>query len=461
MTSNESGSAGSPKKACLKKIATGLVISAIAAGTAWISHYWLTNRPTATRQAQPPKTTLVEAVALRRENLPVVIAALGTVVPAREVALTPSVAGEVIDVHPHLIPGGIFKANTVLVNIDDRNYALLVQDASAQLAIRRAGLEQAQHEVVRREAEEIRAESELHIEQGRHQIAEEESRLLREELAEEDKFLVLRKPQLASARANHQAARAATAAARAAMRNADAAVSIAQVTLSKAELDLERTKLRTPVDVVVAEKSVDLGSHVSPGGRLATLYGTDTYWVEILVPVDELQWIDVPRTATGRGSEVRIFHRPSWGEKHRLGRVLRIMPGLESASRMARLIVEIDDPLCLAPANAGLPPVTIGAYVRAEIHGATVENIFAIPRTALRDETKIWIMTPADTLDIREIDAIWSDGEKVYARADAVDGERLIVSDLNTPVRGMALRLIETTAPKRAEQSTKNEPTPD
>jgi hypothetical protein len=49
-------------------------------------------------------------------------------------------------------------------------------------------------------------------------------------------------------------------------------------------------------------------------------------------------------------------------------------------------------------------------------------------------------MTKDKTLDIREMEMVWSDDEHVYVSEGLQDGEHLIVSDLAAPVPGMPLR---------------------
>jgi hypothetical protein len=108
---------------------------------------------------------------------------------------------------------------------------------------------------------------------------------------------------------------------------------------------------------------------------------------------------------------------------------------------MAKLIASIRDPLSLKPANAGCPTMILGAYVRIEIDGKNLPNVVQVPRLALRDGSKLWIVSPRSTLDIRSVKTVWSGREFVYVADELRDGESLIISGLATPVQGMALRV--------------------
>jgi len=49
---------------------------------------------------------------------------MGTVVPAREVELKSRVTGEVIDISPEFIEGGLLKAGSLVLQIDTEDYKL-------------------------------------------------------------------------------------------------------------------------------------------------------------------------------------------------------------------------------------------------------------------------------------------------------------------------------------------------
>ena len=109
---------------------------------------------------------------------------------------------------------------------------------------------------------------------------------------------------------------------------------------------------------------------------------------------------------------------------------------LEEKGRMARLLVEIKDPLCLLPENAELKPLLIGEYVQANISGSELKNIYSIPRGALHDDHLVWVAQD-DKLDVREVKVLWRDANQVLIRDGLAEGEALITSDLTAPLQGM------------------------
>lgn len=376
-----------------------LVLAFLAAG-AGAGHYWLTHRPKAKRRPPQRQARLVEASAVPRKTESVVIRALGTVVPAKQVDLACRVAGQIVSVEPQFVPGGRFAQGAKVLQIDPKDYELAVQQRTSDLT---------------------RAQSDLKLEMGQQSVAQREYQLLGREVREADKDLLLRRPQLA---------------------RAQAAVAAAQSVLDKAQLDEKRTKVTAPFNAVLQSRHVDLGAQVAIGTKLASLVGTDEYWVQVSVPLDQLKWIDIPEVNSQTGSAVRVYHEAAWGPAaFRKGTVQRLMTELEPQGRMARLLVTVQDPLELKSAPTVRHPLILGSYVRVEITGQPLPDVVRVPRTALRDGGHIWVMRADGTLDIRKVTIAWSGNDHVCIREGLAEGERLITSDLPAPVAGMALRL--------------------
>ncbi|MGD8962850.1 MAG: HlyD family efflux transporter periplasmic adaptor subunit, partial [Desulfobacterales bacterium] len=263
------------------------------------------------------------------------------------------------------------------------------------------------------------SESILKVAEEEAAAAVEEWRLLYSNKPENAEIpaLVAKEPQLEAARAKLAAEKA---------------------DLQKAKLDLARTRIKAPFNAIVRKKFVDIGSQVSGQEQLAELIGTDVYWIQASIPVDRLNWITIPRQSTETGSKVRIFHR---NEYIHSGTVIKLLGDLEQEGRMARVIIEVRDPLGLRRKEKKQLPLLIGEYVRLEISGRQLDNVYRIPRTALRDSNRIWVASSEDTLKIRDVDILWRDSDTVLFRDGLQPGDRLIVSELPTPVDGMAVQI--------------------
>ena len=296
-------------------------------------------------------------------------------------------------------------------------------------------------------------------------MAKREYETLGRQVSEQDRALVLRQPQLQTAQAALEAAKAAKRAAEAGQRAAEAArkaavamkesataaakaaeasKAAAEVALRKARLDLERTTIRAPFNAIVESEAVDLGSQVSAQARLAALVGTDVFWVEVSVPVDELQWIRVPRARGEAGSAVRVYNEAAWGtDVSRAGVVVRLASALEEEGRMARLLVAVDDPLGLRDPSGRIPPLLIGSYVRVEIEGNELNGVVPVEREHLHDGDHVWVMGADGGLGIRTVEIAYRGRNRVLVSRGLETGDRMVTSDLPAPVQDMPLRTRE------------------
>jgi RND family efflux transporter MFP subunit len=362
--------------------------------------------PSAKREPPPRQARLVETQPLVIGSARTRIDAMGTVVPAEAVILQPQVDGEIISVSDDLEPGGLFSTGDELLRIDPRDYELAV---------------------LQRESEVAQAQSSLRLEQGQQTIAAREFEILNESMQDDDRDLVLRKPQLESVRAQ---------------------LALAKAKLEQAKLDLQRSRIRAPFNAIVESSDVDVGTRVTSASTLATLAGTDSCWLEVSVPVKQLQWIDIPRGSATEGSQVRITNPDAWGaDAFRTGRVIRLASDLETEGRMARLIVEVADPFTLQPENSSKPVMLTGSYVSVEIAGRPLDQVATIAREHLRDGDRLWIMGADATLEIRTVDIVFRGHDQVLVADCIKAGEQLVITDLAAPVAGMPLRSTDTDTP--------------
>ena len=353
---------------------------------------------------RPPVRTaaMVETTPVSYSSENTTLTAMGTVCPALEVELKPRVSGEVISIGGNLLPGGLFRAGQTLLKLDPTDYRLAVRRLKSDAA---------------------KARADVKLEQGNQSIAQREYQLLGQVVADGDRELMLRKPQLDTVLASVEAVKAE---------------------LEAAELDLSRTTVTAPFNGVVKTRNVNVGSRVNETTTLACLVGTDEYWIEVSVPVNQLRWIRIPRRDGEPGSVVKVYNQAAWGKDVcREGTVIRLAADLEEQGRMARLLVSVTDPLSLTPDHTGKPVLLIGSYVRLEIQGIELDSVVAVDRSLLRDGTRVWIMSPEGTLDIRPVEICFRDRNRVMISGGLSEGERLVTSTLSTPVHGMELRTSE------------------
>jgi RND family efflux transporter MFP subunit len=386
------------------KYILSLLITLLAVGAA-IALYSTSPKTKRARPERPVPVVQTGAVNAGREK--VYIEAFGTVIPAKRISLQSEVEGRIINQNSELVPGGLINKDDVVIQIDPAEYELVVSEY-------RAALEEAVFE--------------RDLEQGKQVIAKREWKLMEEDIESSSagKSLALREPHLRLVRAK---------------------VDKAQSRLASAELALKRTTIIAPFNALVLEEFIDKGQLVGKQTNLATLAGTDQYWVRVSVPVSVLQRISFSGGPGKPGSAAQVIFEPVSGEEIvRDGSVLRIMGDLDPEGRMARLIIAINDPLNIH-SDSGARKIEdrllLGSYVKVKIDGGFLDNVYSIPRQALREGDVIWVKDRGETLQIRKVKVVWRRRDEVLVKADFMDGDMLILSSLQSPLPGMKVKGME------------------
>ncbi len=349
--------------------------------------------------------TFVEVVTVHSKSEREVISGFGTVQPHRQVMLRPEVSGLVIEQHPDLIEGGVIERGNVLVQIDPREYDLAVEQQRASL---------------------ISAQSALALEQGRQVVAKQEWEYLAPSLETDpaSKSLALREPYLAETKA---------------------ALLAAESNLKRAELDLERTSIRAPFNALVRARDIEVGQHVDTQTVAATLVDVDSFDVLVSVPTQFLGSIALPKGDGTQGAHAQVTQKLGNGNSVTYeGRVIRLLGDVDPNGRMARVLVSIADPMGRRSAQVDVPtrpaPLLLSSYVRVDIEGEMLGDVFSIPRRSLREGNRVWVKNAQGQLEIREVDVLSHRDGIVLVRGELANGEDVITSVLPVALPGMQLR---------------------
>ena len=372
-----------------------LAILAVSAGGVW----WIyRTEPTAQQiNTKRKSAALVETLAVARGTFSPRLVVLGTVQPAQDVVLSPRVRGQVEKVAPTFVPGGMVREGELLLQLDPADF-------KNSVSIRRSELEQ--------------VEASWDIEEGRQNLAKQELELLGDSIDEVNRALVLREPQAASIKSELDAARAA---------------------LERAELDLQRTQIVAPFDAQILRRTVNIGSQVQPGDDLGQLIGVDEYWVLAAVPVRNLRWISFPE-GDQPGSQVILRDADAWGaDVQRRGQVARMIAALDQQTRLARVLVTVDDPLGLESDD---PPLILDTLIETEIIGKPLQDVIRLSREYVHDGDTVWVMKDGE-LEIREAEIVFRDPTYAYIRGGLTDGEEVVITTLATVADGVKLRKVQ------------------
>lgn len=362
-----------------------------------------------TKPEPEKKEDTVRPISLRVEevksdNVVLSVHTQGEVRAKTEIDIISEVSGRIVSVSSEFAEGSSFEPSTTLIKIDDSNYKLAVTRAESRVADAYVQLEQqlANAKLKQKQWDDSKA----WIKDGKPTA------------------LALNKPQVAQAQANLRAAEA---------------------DLAEANLNLERTNIRMPFKGRVMERSVGIGQFVSTGAKLGRVFGTDV--VEIRLPLTDLQLAELNLPV---GFEAKNNYAPKVTLKARLGNqehtwdgtIVRTLASIDQQTRLAYAMAEVQKPYEHASGEAPLP---VGLFVAAEIEGVKSQPAFIMPRTALREENKVYIIDDGK-LRIRTVDVLATSRDQLLVSNGVQAGEQVVTSAVRTVIEGMDVEPLQVSA---------------
>ena len=382
------------KKSFISTFFTIVIILAVGGGLFFLL---MSTGPETLPEEKTSSAKIVQTIPLVPHTRSVSVSAQGSVVPSRIVTMKPQVSGQVIQQNESMTIGGYVKAGEELIRIDPKDYELALSETRSNF------------ETARFERE---------VESGRQVIAQREWNELQADLDMEDvnRSLVLREPHL---------------------RRAQALMEKANNDIETAELQLSRTVITAPFNAMVVKESVEIGQLLNPGSEICDLVGTDEFWIEATIPFSELKWVRRPKDGQP-GARARVLLDTGEGEVEQWeGEVKRLLSDLDPLGRMARIIISVKDPLGLYGHSESNLPLLLGSYVEVKIDAGELEDTITIPREALREGNKIWVVGEDKRLKIVDAEVLWPEQDTLLISSELNKGEELIVSDLRVALPDM------------------------
>ena len=347
-----------------------------------------------------------------------VITGYGTIEPHRLLALQPQVGGEVRSIAPELIPGGMISDGDTLLQIDTLDFELALEQRKADIA---------------------NAEVNLQLAEASSLVAQREWELIGDSIESTDigEQLARKEPQ---------------------KREAEAMLAAARGKLKLAQLDLDRTTIRAPFNALVLDDSIELGQIVAPRTTIATLVGTDEFEVIASIPLAKVSMIQIDPEDPSRNSRATVSLELGEGRTlTREARVARLAGEVERSGRLAKVIIEILDPLNLE----GVPErgqLFLGSYVRVDIEGPAITGVLELPRSVLQENDTVWVMDDSGRLAIRPYDVVLGRTNTVLVKAELEPGDQIITSPLGIAISGMPLETLDSLEPAPPAQSAEKRP---
>ncbi|MDH3902170.1 MAG: HlyD family efflux transporter periplasmic adaptor subunit, partial [Xanthomonadales bacterium] len=206
---------------------------------------------------------------------------------------------------------------------------------------------------------------------------------------------------------------------------------------------VSRTEINVPFLGRVREKSVGIGQYVSAGTRLGRVFSTET--VEIRLPLTDSQMAELNLPM---GFMADAFNAPvvqfsaQVGSRHHIwsGRIVRTHASVDQQTRLIYAIAEVEDPYGLG-ADDGMP-MAVGMFVHADIAGVNSQSAMVLPRLALRNANKVYVINDENRLEIRTVEILSTSSDTVLVSTGVEVGDKVVTSTIPAAVDGMEVRAI-------------------
>ena len=323
----------------------------------------------------------------------------GEVRPKTEIDLIPQVSGRIVGVSGSFAEGAEFGPGETLIKIDDTNYKLAVVRARARVA-----------------------EAQVAVQRELANAKIKKEHWLDKRTAGEPTPYALNKPQVMEA---------------------EAKLLSAEADLQEAKLNVSRTEISAPFLGRVREKSIGIGQYVSAGTRLGRVFSTET--AEIRLPLTDSQMAELNLPM---GFMADAFNAPQVqfsaqvGSKQHTwsGRIVRTHASVDQQTRLIYAIAEVEDPYGLGADN-GIP-MAVGMFVHADIAGVNSQSAMVLPRLALRNANKVYVISDENRLEIRTVEILSTSNDTVLVSAGVEVGDKVVTSTIPAAVDGMEVRAI-------------------
>ena len=336
---------------------------------------------------------------VKSDTVTISVQTQGEVRPKTEIDLVPQVSGRIVAISESFAEGAEFGPGETLIKIDDTNYKLAVIRAQARVAEAQVALQ--------RELANAKIKKEHWLDKRNNG---------------EPTPYALNKPQVMEVEAKLLAAEA---------------------DLKEAKLNVARTEINVPFLGRVREKSVGIGQYVTAGTHLGQVFSTGT--VEIRLPLTDAQLAELNLPM---GFMADAFSAPvvqfsaRVGNEDRFwnGHIVRIHASVDQQTRLIYAIAEVEDPYGLGSDHGA--PIAVGMFVHADISGVNSQTALVLPRLALRNANKVYVINDENRLEIRTVKVLSTSEETVLVTAGVEVGDKVVTSTIPAAVDGMEVRAI-------------------
>lgn len=176
-------------------------------------------------------------------------------------------------------------------------------------------------------------------------------------------------------------------------------VMLAADKLRQAWLDSSRTRLPAPVDGMIAQRSVQVGQHVSPGNPLMTIIPLRDVWVEANFKEAQLRLMkpgqDVTLTSDLYGTDT-IYHGKVQGIAAGTGSAFALLPAQNASGNWIKVVQRVPVRITLDPEELASHPLRVGLSMNVEVELAETSSDVPASNPETRYSTAVFTDNTGD-----------------------------------------------------------------
>ncbi len=353
-----------------------------------------------------PRTQVITVSAVKAEvgSISERLLLTGSLKPKEQVDVMPQSTGRVEAIHFHI--GDTVKVGDLIAQLDRGELEQQMRRAEATIQVNRAS-------VLQRQAELTNAETMLH-----------RSEQLRTE--------GLVSPQ------DYEMQKTQTEVVRSQVRLAEAQMSQAEAELRELKIRLDQMSILAPINGQIAARYADVGALLGPSTPIVRIVNLRTLYTSANVPERNVSKLRVGNAA--------IVHVDSFGDRGFNGKIARISPVLDAATRSANIEIEIPNPGNLLKAEM---------FARVDLDLESTRQATLIPREALvyrGSQSGVYLIRD-DRPEFRAIETGSAEEGKVEVLANLEPGTEIVGRGSTMIGEGDRIRVAGREAPGRPNRA--------
>jgi RND family efflux transporter MFP subunit len=406
-----------------------------------------------------PTVVDVTAASAVIQQIPTYFEATGNLVSDASTDVAPAVAGKIAQVNFDI--GSYVNQGDILIRLDERDAAIRLEQAQAQLNQSQSNVMQAEAQAEQARANVRQAQAQLGLSPNEkfdiNDVAEVRNAKANLDLAELEanrasrllesgdlsrSLYDQRKTQRDQARAAYQTAlnganqrfaairtaEAQVSTAEAGVKAARSAVGAAEAQVASAQKAVNDTYVRSPISGYVSDKVADVGEYISPSApntKIATIVRTSVLRLRIDVPEQS-----IGKVATGQSISLQVSAFP---DRNFAGTVVRMSPSVNATART--LVIEAE-----VPNSDGL--LKPGQFATVRITQSKPEPAVMIPVTAVRTEgdvSRVFIVADGAARE-QLVQLGLLENDMIQIKQGVIEGQMVATSNLNNLSDGVLVR---------------------